>query len=138
MSGGPWFWVCAAALALPAACLLWQGGKAASSTPFRVVYVTAPSTVVADSIAEAIIKARLAACVNIIPGLTSHYMWEGQLEKSEEVMLVIKSSVARLERLEVLVKMLHPYDVPEFLVLPVDGGSSEYFAFLADGMSLSL
>ena len=65
-------------------------------------------------------------------------MWEGKREKSNEALMVIKSSSTRLDALEKLVNKLHPYDVPEFLVLPVHGGSSEYLGFLADGMSMSL
>ena len=133
-----WPWVVATAATAAAAVLLWKGKAPQPPTPFRVVYVTAPSSGVADEMAAAIIETKLASCVNIIPAVTSHYMWEGKREKSNEALMVIKSSSTRLDALEKLVNKLHPYDVPEFLVLPVHGGSSEYLGFLADGMSMSL
>ena len=72
--------------------------------------------------------------MNVLPEVRSVYEWEGKVEKSTEAMLVIKSSVERLAALELLVKKMHPYDVPEFLVLPVAGGSSEYLQFLGQGI----
>eukprot|EP00946_MAST-07B_sp_MAST-7B-sp1_P004582 g4582.t1 len=135
----PLGWFAAGLLALPA-YYLWVhghgGGTGGSPTSFRVVYVTAPDAAVAAQLAEAAVKEKVASCVNILPQVRSVYQWEGKLEKSTEAMLVIKSSVERLDALEQLVKSMHPYDVPEFLVLPVAGGSSEYLQFLGQGMDL--
>lgn len=106
-----------------------------SSTPYRIVLVTVPSSEVADTIGAAAVERNLASCVNVLPGVTSHYMWEGKLEKSQELMMVIKSIDHRIKELELLVEELHPYDVPEFLVIPVSGGSQRYLDFLKIGTS---
>ena len=70
------------------------------TTLFAVVLVTAPDLAVARALAQAILEARLAACVNLIPGLESHYRWEGKLESASEVLLLVKTSRRHLAKLE--------------------------------------
>jgi periplasmic divalent cation tolerance protein len=83
----------------------------------RLVLVTASSVVEARTIAQAILEERLAACVNILPGIESHYWWQGELESGQEVMLLIKSSAEQFEELAALVKKKHSYECPEIVAV---------------------
>ncbi|HEX7653318.1 MAG TPA: divalent-cation tolerance protein CutA, partial [Verrucomicrobiae bacterium] len=90
-----------------------------------------PNRKTARNLAQAALSAKLAACVNLIPGLESHYWWQGRLETGKEVLLVLKTTAAHVVALEKLFQAIHPYDTPEFLVLPVGGGSDRYLAWLS-------
>ncbi|HEX4139454.1 MAG TPA: divalent-cation tolerance protein CutA [Candidatus Methylacidiphilales bacterium] len=83
----------------------------------RLVLVTASSAVEARVLARAILEKRLAACINILPGVESHYWWQGKLETAPEVMLFIKSSAEQFDALAALVKEKHSYDCPEIVAL---------------------
>ncbi len=96
----------------------------------RVVLVTAPSYDVALELARAVVGEGLAACVNLIPGLHSVYRWEGAVEESHEVLLLLKTRADRVDTLRDRVVSLHPYDVPEFVVVPLDGGLDRYLAWI--------
>jgi periplasmic divalent cation tolerance protein len=101
----------------------------ASMKPARnlsIVLVTAPDLKVARQLAKAALDKHLAACVNLIPRLESHYWWQGKLEKSAEVLLLFKSTAAHLSALEKLVIDLHPYDTPEFVVVSVTRAGRRY------------
>ncbi len=100
----------------------------------RVVLVTAPDLAVARAIAKAVLDARCAACVNIVPGLESHYWWQGQQESAAELLLVLKTTTARLAELEKTVHAHHPYDTPEFVVLPIAAGSDRYLKWIDDSV----
>lgn len=76
--------------------------------------------------ARSLVEAGLAACVNVVPGLTSFYLWEGALAEDGESLLVIKTTAAAVPALEEALADLHPYDVPEILSLPVDHGADAY------------
>jgi periplasmic divalent cation tolerance protein len=96
-----------------------------------VVLVTCANVAEARSIARAAIEARLAACVNILPGaVTSIYRWNGKVETAKERLMLIKTSRRRLGKLQGLVDSLHSYDVPEFIALPISAGSRKYLAWL--------
>ena len=97
---------------------------------FHVVLVTAPDLKTARALAEASLRARLAACVNCIPGIESHYWWRGKLERGKEVLLVLKTLKSKLPGLEDLILAKHPYDTPEFVVLPLIAGAARYLAWL--------
>jgi periplasmic divalent cation tolerance protein len=97
---------------------------------FAVVLVTAPDLKVGRKLARAALAARLVACVNLMPRIESHYWWQGKLESSPEVLLVMKTTTARLAALEELVVAKHPYDTPEFIVLPINRGNKRYLAWL--------
>ena len=100
----------------------------------RIVLVTCGNLAEARRIARAVVERRLAACVNIVLGsVESVYRWKDKVETARERLLIIKTTVARLADLEREVKRLHKYEVPEFLVLPVAGGSKEYLAWVASG-----
>ena len=101
-----------------------------SAGPFRVVLVTAPDLKTARRLARAALRQRLAACANLIPGLESHYWWQGKIESSREVLLLFKTRAGRLRELERLILAEHPYDTPEFVVLQLTAGTERYLAWL--------
>jgi periplasmic divalent cation tolerance protein len=84
----------------------------------------------AAALARTVVDERLAACVNVLPPMTSIYRWQGKVEENREQQLLIKTTVARLPSLEARLRTLHPYDVPEFLVLRAAGGSDAYLDWL--------
>lgn len=100
----------------------------------HIVFITAGSAEEAERIAHALVEERLAACVNIVSGVTSVYRWEGQVQRDAEVLLILKTVESRLPALIRRVKDLHSYDVPEVIALPITGGSPEYLAWLADSV----
>jgi periplasmic divalent cation tolerance protein len=93
---------------------------------YAVVLVTAPDVKTARRLARAALAARLIACANLLPRIESHYWWQGKIENGAEVLLVLKTSTARLAALEKLIVAEHPYDTPEFLVLPISRGTKRY------------
>jgi periplasmic divalent cation tolerance protein len=99
-----------------------------------VVLVTCPDRPVAERIARALVEERLAACVNLLPGLTSIYRWEGALCQESETLLLIKTRRERLSALARRVKALHPYTVPEVIALPVLAGSTSYLKWIRDSV----
>jgi periplasmic divalent cation tolerance protein len=98
---------------------------------FAVVLVTAPDLKTARVLAKAALQERLIACANLVPKIESHYRWRGKIDSSAEVLLILKTSKSRLAALEKLVLAKHPYDTPEFLVLPLNAGNRKYLAWLA-------
>ena len=100
------------------------------ATPFAVVLVTAPNLKTARALARAALQARLIACANLIPKIESHYWWEGKIESDAEVLLALKTQKSKLAALEKLVLAKHPYDTPEFIVLPLSAGNQRYLEWL--------
>ena len=94
------------------------------------VYTTYPSLVEAERIGQAVLERRLAACVNILPGMISHYWWEGKIERGEEVVMIIKTRASLAAAVQAVVKELHSYDTPAILVLPVEGGEAGYLEWM--------
>lgn len=95
-----------------------------------VVLVTAPSAAVAERLVRALVDERLAACGNMVPGVTSIYRWEDAVERADEVLIVLKTVQSAVGRLTARVQDLHPYDVPEVLALPVATGLDAYVKWL--------
>jgi len=95
-----------------------------------IVLITASSQEEAERIATALVEEMLAACVNVIPSVTSIYRWEGKVERAEEWLLVAKSRSDVMGELVQRVQLLHSYEVPEILVLPLAGGSEAYLRWL--------
>ena len=89
----------------------------------------------AERIARALVERRLAACVNVVPGLWSVYRWKGGIEADAETLLVIKTARERIEELKTALLSLHPYELPELIVLPIEGGHAPYLAWLAEGVA---
>lgn len=98
-------------------------------TDARVLLCTAPPDQ-AQAIARAILERRLAACVNVVPGVESHYWWEGEIQNESESLLLIKTTANKVGELTAALPEIHPYDVPELLAIPVDAGSPAYLAWL--------
>ncbi len=102
-----------------------------SAAAFAVVLVTAPDLKTARTLAKAALQARVVACANLFPKIESHYWWQGKMEAAAEVLIVFKTRKAKLAALEKLILSKHPYDTPEFLVLPLSAGSRKYVEWLA-------
>ena len=98
----------------------------------RIVLVTAPSSDEATRLARTLVEERLAACVNVLPGLTSVYRWEGSIEEADESLMIVKTSEERVQTLERRIVELHPYDVPEVVTLDVASGHAPYLAWVAE------
>ena len=94
------------------------------------VYTTYPSLVEAERIGKAVLERRLAACVNILPGMISHYWWEGAIERGEEVVMIIKTRASLAESVRAAVKEMHSYTTPAILVLPIESGEPGYLDWL--------
>lgn len=92
----------------------------------RVVLMTAPDAETGEKLARALVEARLAACVNLLPGVRSIYRWQGAVQSESEVLLVAKTRADRTAALTARVRDLHPYDVPEVLELAAGGGHLAY------------
>jgi len=97
---------------------------------FQIVLCTCADREQAERIAHRLVELRLAACVNILPGVHSVYRWQGSVESAAEVLMLIKTRAALTREVQSTIAGLHSYEVPEFLVLPVSGGSESYLAWL--------
>lgn len=95
-----------------------------------VVLVTVPSREEAEKITSALLEVRLAACVNIVPGVTSHFWWQNRIDSAEELLLVIKTRLSAVPALIETVKKNHSYTVPEIIALPIIGGSEDYLGWI--------
>ena len=95
-----------------------------------VVLITTGSKEEADRIANALVAEMMAACVNVIPGVTSVYRWQGEVQRAQEWLLVAKSRIEVLDDVIRRVKALHSYDVPEIIALPLAGGSDTYLRWI--------
>jgi periplasmic divalent cation tolerance protein len=91
-----------------------------------VAYCTCPSEDEAQSIAQTLVAEDLAACVNILPGVTSVYRWQGQVETDAEALLIIKTTEGCCQSLTARIEQLHPYDVPEVIAYPITTGHENY------------
>jgi periplasmic divalent cation tolerance protein len=94
------------------------------------VYTTYPSIVEAEKAGNALVGARLAACVNILPGMVSIYRWQGAVERAQEVVMIVKTRGSLAEAVGASVKATHPYDTPAIVVLPVESVDARYFAWI--------
>ena len=105
---------------------------------YRVVMITCGSVGEARKIGRSVVVMRLAACANILRGgVESVYQWKGKVERAREILVVMKTSEARLQELQREVKRLHSYEVPEFIVLPITAGSREYLAWIGESVNRS-
>lgn len=97
---------------------------------YKLVLLTAPDLKTARKLAHAALKARLIACANFLPKIESHYWWRGKIQHDAEVLLLLKTTAARLGELEKLIVARHPYDTPEFIVLGLSAGNRRYLDWL--------
>ena len=94
------------------------------------VYTTYPSIVEAEVAGRALVEQHLAACVNILPGMISHYRWQGTIERAEEVIMLIKTRASLAEEVRAQVKARHSYKTPAILVLPIESLDPTYLAWV--------
>lgn len=102
------------------------------STDVRTILLTAPDADTAERLGRTLVEERLAACANVVPGLISVFRWEGEVQREAEVLVIVKTVDARVEEVRARVVDLHPYDVPEVLVLPVLDGHEPYLAWVRE------
>ncbi len=102
---------------------------------YILVLCTCPEDVVAARIATTLVEEKLAACVNRIPRMSSTYRWEGKVRTETEALLLIKTAQRMLEPLSQRIQELHPYELPEVVALPIDGGSERYLAWLGQSIA---
>jgi len=103
----------------------------------QVVLCTVPDHETAENIAGTLVTERLAACVNIVPGVTSIYRWEDAVEREQELLLFIKTSLAAWPLLEQRIRSLHPYELPEIIAVSVNNGQADYITWLKKSLSTS-
>ena len=94
------------------------------------VYTTFPSVVEAEKAGNDLVGARLAACVNILPGMVSIYRWQGAVERAEEAVMIVKTRASLAESVRASVRATHPYDTPAIVVLPAESVDERYFAWI--------
>lgn len=109
---------------------------AAEATSVVTVLSTAPDAQVAERIGSALVEERLAACANVLDGVTSIYRWKGSVEKEREALMVLKTTSEAVERLRLRLVELHPYDVPEVLALGVHDGHEPYLDWVRAAVSV--
>lgn len=97
---------------------------------YCLVFCTCPDAATARTLAAGLVEERLAACVNVLPGLTSIYGWEGQVETTEEHLLIIKTARHGYPRLQAVIGERHPYAVPEIVAVPIEAGNPSYLAWI--------
>jgi periplasmic divalent cation tolerance protein len=107
-----------------------------TSRSFRLALVTAPDLKSARLLARAALDAGLAACVNLLPRIESHYRWQGKIERGTEVLMILKTTSSRLAQLERLILDRHPYDTPEFIVIQLAGGNERYLEWVRENCRL--
>ena len=95
-------------------------------------FCTCPDAATAERIAQTLVDERLAACVNVLPGLRSVYRWQGAVERTDEVLLLVKTGRERLEALTARVHALHPYELPELVAVEVAGGLGAYLDWVSE------
>ncbi|XP_043939458.1 protein CutA [Protopterus annectens] len=103
-----------------------------TSGTHSAAFVTCPNDTVAKDIARGIVTKKLAACVNIIPQITSVYEWKGKIEEDVEVLLMIKTRTSKISELAEYVRSVHPYEVAEVISVPIDQGNPPYLKWIGD------
>jgi periplasmic divalent cation tolerance protein len=101
----------------------------------HIIYCTCPNLETAERIARQLVSDKLAACVNILPGVKSIYQWQGQIETAQEHLLLIKSPQVRFAAIDAAIKALHPYQLPEIIAVTIENGSAEYLKWIDSCLS---
>lgn len=96
----------------------------------QLIFCTCPDQATAEKIAHVLVETNLAACVNCLPGTTSIFQWQGQIESVQEHLLLIKSHRSRYQALEAAIVANHPYEVPEIIAISIDQGSPAYLRWI--------
>ncbi len=107
-----------------------------STADHLVGKITCPSQEVALALADALVEAQAAACVNIVPGLLSVYRWQGEICHDQEVLLLVKTTRQRIHEVKAVVEKIHPYDEPELLFSAVEMGSESYLDWVTKSVTV--
>lgn len=102
--------------------------------PFCVCLITAPEGEISQKLARLIVESKLAACVNVLPGVASTYWWEGKIDEAKECLLIAKTDKLKVKGLIKLVKANHPYKVPEVISLRIKEGNRDYLRWIAESL----
>jgi periplasmic divalent cation tolerance protein len=103
----------------------------AKKPEYLLVLTNCPGSISAKKIAQDLVTEKLAACVNVISDVQSFFSWVGKVDKANEYMLVIKTTVAAYDDLEQRIKKLHPHELPEIIAVPIHIGSAEYLDWIS-------
>ncbi|KAM3843754.1 protein CutA [Vipera latastei] len=106
----------------------------AAGGSLSAAFVTCPNQTVAKDLARALVEQRLAACVNVLPGVTSIYRWKGAVEEDAEVLLMIKTRSSRVSALAEYVRSVHPYEVAEVIAVPIQQGNPPYLRWVEEAV----
>ncbi|TQV70897.1 divalent-cation tolerance protein CutA [Aliikangiella marina] len=101
------------------------------SSDYKLCLTTVDNKSVAKEIALSLVQQKLVACVNVCSNLTSFYQWEGEIVEDREFLLLMKTSSLKIDELSAKLAEVHPYEVPEFIVLPIESGSQEYLDWIS-------
>lgn len=104
------------------------------SEQYLLILNTCPNKESASQVANTLVDKHLAACVNILPGLTSIYHWQGQIESAEEYLLIIKSTQSAFSDVQSAIREIHPYELPEVIAVPITAGLDSYLAWIGDNV----
>lgn len=104
----------------------------AKKPQYLLVLSTCPESAVAEKIANELVQDRLAACVQIIPGVQSFFRWAGKVDNQDELLMFIKTTADKYGELEMKIKTLHPYELPEIIAVPISTGFSDYLSWIED------
>lgn len=104
------------------------------TTSHSIVLVTAPDLKTARRLARLALESHLVACANIVPKIESHYWWQGKIEQGSELLILFKTTKKQLPALEKLILSEHPYDTPEFIVLPITAGNKRYLSWITQSV----
>ena len=113
-----------------------RGGDTAPDAPVVMIYATFPDRETALTVGRSLVEQRLAGCVNVLPAMTSVYVWKGVTETSDEAVMIAKLAAEGADRAVAHILANHPYETPAVLVLPVTGGSAEYLTWVRAGTEL--
>ena len=102
---------------------------------FCMVMITAPDAKTGENIARVLLEEKLAACVNIVGGVKSMYWWDGQIERADECLLMVKTAARHVERIAGRTKKLHPYKLPEIISVEITHGSADYLGWIDSSVS---
>jgi len=105
--------------------------------PYGIVLSTCPDRDTAARLASLLVEQRLAACVNVVPGIRSFYWWQEQVESDEELLLIVKTHSTRYPQVEQAIRANHPYELPEVVYVPLDTGLSDYMKWLASSVDVT-
>ncbi|MEE9354694.1 MAG: divalent-cation tolerance protein CutA [Methylococcaceae bacterium] len=106
------------------------------SEKFNLIFCTCPNQKTAEKLAHDLIQKKLAGCINILPGLTSVYPWQGKIETAQEILLLIKSRNDLFPSLQATITELHPYELPEIIAVPIHDALPDYLQWINSWLTL--